>query len=222
MNCCIASHCKALDALFDQKYAEGDLKRYRKKGPEKTTRVLLEALRAQMDVAGRTLIDIGGGVGVIQHELLRAGLARATGVDASASFLKIATQVAHDNGHADRIDQRLGDFVALAPEVPPADIVTLERVICCYPDMQALVSSSAEHARALYGVVIPRDVWWMRIAQHAFNFVERVRGDAFRFFVHPRPSIDALTALCGLQVCFERNVGIWQVVVYRACGNVVA
>lgn len=216
MNCCATSQCKALDALFDEKYAAGDLKRYLKKGPEKTTRALLDAIRAQLGVGGRTLIDIGGGVGVIQHELLAAGLAHATGVDASAAFLRTVTRVARERGYADRVAQYMGDFVALGSELPPADIVTLERVICCYPDMQALVSRSAEHARAIYGVVIPRDVWWMRFGQHALNFVQRLRRDAFRFFVHPRPGIDALAAAHGLRPCFERNVGVWQVVVYRA------
>jgi hypothetical protein len=216
MNCCTASQCKALDETFDQKYAEGDLKRYQKKGPEKTTRVLLDAVRAQLEITGRTLIDIGGGVGVIQHELFKTGLAQATGVDASAAFLKTATQVALERGYGEKVAQHLGDFVAIAPGLAPADIVTLERVICCYPDMQALVARSAEHARRVYGVVIPRDEWWMRIAQHVLNFVERLRGDAFRFFVHPRPAIDALVAANGLRPCFERNVGVWQVVVYRA------
>lgn len=79
MNCC---QCEGIEAFFDDKTAARELKRYRKKGADKTTRILIEALQTE-DVSGKTLLDIGGGIGAIQHELMSSGAATVTNVDAS-------------------------------------------------------------------------------------------------------------------------------------------
>lgn len=34
---------------------------------------------------------------------------------------------------------RYGDFVSLAPDLETADLVTLDRVVCCYPELEPLV-----------------------------------------------------------------------------------
>src|SRR5207248_22753 len=99
MDCC---QCKGIETLFDQKEAKKRLKAYRKDGAAKTTRMLIEALQAE-GIKGMTLLDIGGGVGAIQHDLLRAGIERATDVDASAAYVKAAQNEAERQGHADRV-----------------------------------------------------------------------------------------------------------------------
>ncbi len=78
------SQCRGIEKQFDSGFAQRDLKRYRKKGPNRTTRMLLEDLAAE-DVNNGTLLDIGGGVGAVQFELLDAGVSRAVAVDASRS-----------------------------------------------------------------------------------------------------------------------------------------
>jgi magnesium-protoporphyrin O-methyltransferase len=218
MKCCASGQCAALDDVFDARYAADDLADYHKKGPGKTTRALLDAVRAHIDLSEKTLLDIGGGVGVIQHELFAAGLSASTGVDASRAFLQTAEQEAARRGHGERANFVFGDFVARADEIEAADIVTLERVVCCYPDMRALVTASADRARGVYALVLPRDVWWMRIAQHGLNLWERVTGSAFRFFVHSRPAIDTLLAERGFAVRVEKGLGVWQLVVYARAG----
>src|SRR5688500_17373791 len=142
MDCC----AKGYDEMFDDAQATKDLKSFRHDGPEPTTRALLNLLRAQ-NVTGATLLDIGGGVGAIHHELIDAGVHRAVHVDASAAYIQVARQEAERRGHADRVEFHHGDFVDLAERVPLADVVTLDRVICCYPDMPALVEASATRAR---------------------------------------------------------------------------
>jgi magnesium-protoporphyrin O-methyltransferase len=69
-----------------------------------------------------------------------------------------------------------GDFVALASELPSVDIVTLDRVICCYPHMEALVAGSASKARRLYGAVFPRERRLMKLAFPVSEIVRRLRG----------------------------------------------
>jgi magnesium-protoporphyrin O-methyltransferase len=212
MDCC---QCKGIETLFNEKEARNRLKAYRKDGPAWTTRILIDALKSlAKDVEGMTLLDIGGGVGAIQHELLRAGVERATGVDASTAYLKAAQEEAERQGHADKVSYHHANFVDLSPQILPADIVTLDRVICCYHDVQALVGLSAAKARALYGVVYPRDTWWVKSALYLANLYFRVVRNPFRTYAHPTKTVNSLVRENGLQQRFHRTSGPWQVVVY--------
>lgn len=212
MKCC--SQCAGLERMFDVKVAADDLEAFRKKGAAKTTRVLVDALKAG-GVADATLIDIGGGVGAIQHLLLKAGARSAVSVDVSQAYLNAAREEAERQGYAERITFRTGDFVNLAEEIEPADIVTLERVICCYPDAHALVGLSSARAARLYGVVFPRDHWWIRLGARLFNLIFQLQRNPFRIFIHSTHDVDTITASNGLRRRFHRNVGLWQVIVYE-------
>src|SRR4029453_15287431 len=133
----MATTTNRMGDFYSERLAASELRKYRKKGPIPSTRTLIEALKAE-GVEGATLLDVGGGIGAIQHELLDAGIARATSVDASAPYLVAAREESDRRGHGGRVTYRHGDFVELAESVPPADIVTLDRVINVYPDWQRL------------------------------------------------------------------------------------
>jgi magnesium-protoporphyrin O-methyltransferase len=135
--------CQGIEIQFDRREAAKKLADYQKNGPADTTRILIAALK-EMGIDGATLLDIGGGIGAIQIELLKAGAAGAVSVDASTAYIEAAQREARDQGLQDRIQFHHGDFVELADKVPPADIVTLDRSLCCYPDMPALVGLSAD------------------------------------------------------------------------------
>ncbi len=210
MNCC--PHCQGADRFFNQRVAASDLRHYQRHGASGTTRQLLDALTSA-GVAGTTLLDIGGGIGVIQHELHAAGVTEITGVDASRAYLALARQEAERRGYADA-RYVYGDFVALADEIAAADIVTLDRVVCCYPDMQALMHSATAKARRFLGLVYPRDSWWTKAGVALLNLFPRLRGDAFRSFVHPTAAVEGVAAANGLRRIVHRESGIWQVVVF--------
>jgi 2-polyprenyl-3-methyl-5-hydroxy-6-metoxy-1,4-benzoquinol methylase len=210
MNCC---HPGPYDSVFNDKHAAKDLKRYRKKGPNKTTRMLLDALRAE-DVRGASLLDVGAGVGVIHHELLSAGAQTAVHVEAATGPMQLAKAETARRGNADRVRFLQGDFVALAPDVAPADVVTLDRVICCYPDMKALVSASATKARRLYGAVFPRERWMTKAGVAVVNIVLRLFRNPFRSYVHPTAAIDAELRRHGLEPRSVRDTFVWRVAVY--------
>ncbi len=210
MNCC---QIQGIEEVFGQQHAAQELSRYRTKGPGKTTRLLIEAIKAA-GVDGLTLLDIGGGVGAVQHELLEAGIDHATDVDASTAFISAARAEAQRRGHAERVSYQHGNFVDLAGDIAPADVVTLDRVICCYPDMEKMVGLSAAHARKLYGVVFPRDTWWIKIALALGNFFLRLRRNPFRGFIHSTEAVEAILSSSGLKRRFYRKTLIWQVAVY--------
>jgi magnesium-protoporphyrin O-methyltransferase len=175
---------------------------------------LLDVLKSA-GVEGKTLLDIGGGIGAIQHELVAAGADRVVSIEAASAYIDLAQTEAQRRGYADRARYRLGDFVDLAPELEPADVVTLDRVICCYHDAQNLVRLSARHARKLYGLVFPPDTWWVKLYVRLSNIYFRLRRNPFRLFVHPTEAVDALVRGEGLRQRFFRRVGVWQVLIYE-------
>jgi SAM-dependent methyltransferase len=206
--------CDGLESMFDGANAEGDRQRYRRSGPDKTTRMLLDLVRPMAGM-GSTILDIGGGIGVIDHELLRSGAGHAVLVDASSAYLDVARQQAREAGLLDRIELRHGDFVGQADEVGEADVVTLDRVICCYGDPESLVGLSAARARRAYGLVLPRDRWLIRAGIRIMNIVFRLRRSAYRAYAHPNALIDGLVERAGLRLRAETGTFFWRVVVFE-------
>jgi hypothetical protein len=211
MNCC--GQCAGIERLFDDRLVQGELRDYRKHGPASTTRMLLDALRSQ-GVAGLSLLDIGGGVGAIQHDLLAAGASHAVHVDAAAAYLHVSQLEAERRGHAERVTYLHGNFVDLAPQIPPVDVVTLDRVLCCYHDMEALVRLSVARARRYYGLVFPHHAWWQRVGRPIFNSYFRLVRNPYRFYLHATPAVEALIAAPGFQRVYYRRTLFWQVVLY--------
>ncbi len=212
-SCCRVDY----DATFDQKDATDDLASYRHDGPAPSTRRLIDALLRE-GVEGATLLDIGGGIGAVQHELLAAGAASSVDVDFSRAYLEAARDEAVRRGLGERETHRYGNFVELAAEIEPADIVTLDRVICCYPHMGELVTASASHARRLYGLVFPVDRWWIRAGARVVNLVLSVTRQTFRIHVHRTHAVDRLVQGLGFERRSASRSLFWQAIVYRRIG----
>lgn len=202
------------DEQFNADEARRDLLHYRANGPDPSTRRLLDALVAE-GVEGATLLDIGGGVGVVQLELLAAGAVRTMDVDASSAYLATAEGEAYQRGVSDRASFLHGDFCQVADAVEPADIVTLDRVVCCYPDARALIGLSAARARRLYGLVHPVDRWWTRLLATVGNVGYRLFRNPYRMHVHRQRLIDDLVREAGLRPVTVEEAWFWRTAVYR-------
>lgn len=205
--------CEGIEELFSEGYVSKELARYQADGPARTTRILTEAIKGA-GIAGSTLLDIGGGLGAVQHELLDAGVQTATSVDASAAYLRAARLEARRRALEDRVSYYHGSFTALASQIPTADIVTLDRVICCFNDMQSLVGLSAAKARRLYGLVYPLDTWWVRLEIAIENLYFRLQRNPFRSFMHPSKKVEAILTGSGLKRIFYQRTPFWQAAVY--------
>jgi Methyltransferase small domain len=203
--------------IFDQKSADDDLARYRRQGPDRTTRMLLDMIRS-VGLRDATLLDIGAGIGVIDHELLEDVAETAVLVDASPPAVDAARSEARDRGTVDRMEFIEGDFVAQASAIDRAHIVTLDRVVCCYADVASLVRMSASRARSLYGLVLPRDRVVVRLGLRLLNVWFRIRGLRYRTYVHPNRVVDALVADAGLRPRMEDGTFAWRVVLYDRSG----
>jgi magnesium-protoporphyrin O-methyltransferase len=205
--------CDGYASPIDARSATDDRARYRRAGPDRTTRMLLDMIEAQIE-SGMSVLDIGGGIGVIDLELLKTRASRAVLVEASPDYLEAARDEARQAGLTDRIEIVAGDFVRHASEIDTADIVTLDRVVCCYPDADALVTSSAAKAKRLYGLVLPRDRWYVRWAIRLDNLRYRLKRRAYRAHAHANTQIDELALASGLQPRSQAFTLIWRVVLY--------
>jgi len=203
-------HCVDAAKFFGTRTSRRDARRYRRKGPARETEWLLHAIRRRLPDSF-SLLDIGGGVGAIQHELAAAGAERVHAVDASDAYLAEAREEAVRRGYVERARYLHGDFVEVAEEVPPATVVTLDRVLCCYPDMPGLVRRSAERAERLYGLVVPRVRWWVRLGVGAANLWLRLRRSDFRVFLHQTAAVAAELEELGFTLVERERSLVWDV-----------
>jgi magnesium-protoporphyrin O-methyltransferase len=206
--------CEITDNTFGEDSARADVRSYRKRGPAEQTKLLLQAIRS-LHLREAELLDIGGGIGVIHHELLGDVAERATHVDASSAYLKEAKAEAARRGHVEQVRFIHADFTDVASDLPGADIVTLDRVVCCYPDFRRLLKAAAEHSREALAMTYPREAWYTRIGFKIINFFQRLGKDPFRVFLHPVTEMDALLKREGFERVSLRRLFVWEVALYR-------
>jgi 2-polyprenyl-3-methyl-5-hydroxy-6-metoxy-1,4-benzoquinol methylase len=202
------------EGLFDDKEARHDLDDWHQNGPPKSTADLIEAIRAE-GVEGGSIIDIGAGVGILHVELLGAGLANAIDVDLSSAFLAAARTEAERRGIADRIEYRYGDAVEVVPHLRQVDVVTLDRVVCCYPDVGALLTAASGRATRLVGLVHPSDAWYLRAAVAVNNLFSTIFRRHHRFWTHRRREIDRIMDGAGFVPIHRGGSRVWRTALYR-------
>ena len=206
--------CEITDKTFDESEARDDLRQYRKRGPARQTRLILEGIRT-LGLKEATLLDVGGGIGAIHHELVGDVARQAVHVDASSAYLKEAKEEATRRGHAGLVTFIHADFTDVAPDLPPADIVTLDRVVCCYPDYRSLLKAAAGRSQRMVALAYPRETWYMRIGLSLINLFQRLWRDPFRVFLQPVAEMDSLLKAEGLERIFLRRLFVWEVALYR-------
>jgi cyclopropane fatty-acyl-phospholipid synthase-like methyltransferase len=206
--------CEITDNAFSEEEARAELRSYRQRGPARQTKLILEAIRS-LGLKNANLLDIGGGIGVIHHELLEDIAREATHVDASSAYLKEAKQEAARRGHGDRVNFIHADFTDVASEVLKADVVTLDRVVCCYPDFHRLLKAAAEHSGRALAFTYPRETWYLRMGLKIINFFQRLRRDPFRVFLHPVKEMDALLNAEGFKRVSLRRLFVWEMALYQ-------
>jgi magnesium-protoporphyrin O-methyltransferase len=206
--------CQIENDTFGEDRAKADMKDYRRHGPAKHTRLIIEAIRS-LGLKNAALLDVGGGIGAIHHDLLADTAQQATHVDASSAYLKLATEEAQRLGHEAQVKFIHADFTDVVDELPQVDVVTLDRVVCCYPNFRALLKAASSKSRSAIALTYPRDVWWTRVVVKLGNFIQRIRKDPFRVFVHPVTEIEALLNTEGLRRISTRKLFVWEMSLYQ-------
>jgi ubiquinone/menaquinone biosynthesis C-methylase UbiE len=204
--CCVP---RGYEKMFGERSARRDAKRYRRKGLDESSKRIVELLRAR-GVEGMTVLEIGGGVGAIEVELLKAGAARAVNVELSPYYEEDARKLWREAGIADRADYLVANVAADGREVEPADAVVMHRVVCCYPDYNALVGAAAERAGRYLVMSFPRERLLIRLGLNAVNAVARLLRWEYRSFVHPVAGILGAAEQRGLRPVDSHKGFIWQ------------
>ena len=206
--------CEMENSTFGEDEAKANLKDYRKRGPAKQTKLILEAVRS-LGLKNAALLDVGGGIGTIHHELLKDVASEATHVDASSAYLKIATEEAKRLGHEAQVKFIHADFTDVADELPQVDVVTLDRVVCCYPNFRELLKAASSKSRTAVVMTYPRETWWLKMGFAIANFFQKLRNDPFRIFVHPVHEMESLLKREGLRRVSTRKLFVWEMSLYR-------
>ena len=201
---------RGYDRVFDDKVARRDAKRYRRKGADAAARRVVELVRRH-GVDGATVLEIGGGVGAIQLELLKAGAARTTNVELSRAYDRYAEDLAREAGVADRVTRLLADVASDGAAVAPADVVVMHRVVCCYPDYEALVGAAATRANRLLVLTYPPRNPVSRVVVAAMNAFLRIARREFRTFAHPPRAVRAVAVAHGLRVVAKDRKRVWLI-----------
>jgi hypothetical protein len=211
MSCCTPSGYRS---IFGSKTAARDARRYREKGLLGTAAWLRDALVGE-GVDDRSLLEIGGGVGTLQLDLLAAGAASATNVEIIDSYEEDARVLINERDLQRRVDRVVGDIVQDADLAPPADIVILHRVICCYPDAAGMMTAACMHAGDRIALTVPRNALWIRLGFAVMNAWLRLRRVAFRAYVHePQQLFDTATAH-GFALTGHTAGLLWQCAILR-------
>ena len=162
-------------------------------------------------IEGASVLEVGGGVGEIQIELLKRGAARAVNLELSPAYDAEASLLLQEAGLQDRAERRLHDIAVDPQDVEPADVVVLHRVVCCYPDYERLLGAVAAHARRLVVFSYPPRNVMSRTWVAGANLVFRLLRREYRTFVHPPAAMLAVLEERGLRDAFASHSFVWQV-----------
>jgi hypothetical protein len=204
---CPCCRSEAYGAVFSERSARRALRRYRRRGLDRLSSRIARLLRDQ-GVEG-TLLEAGGGIGALGIELLEAGAERATNVELSPAYEGAAAELAREHGLEDRVERKIGDFVT-EDEVGAADAVVMNRVVCCYPNYEALVATAADRARRVLVFSFPRENVLVRAAFGIMNLWLRISGTDFRGFVHPVNAMLEVAEERGLKSIAHHRGLFWQ------------
>ncbi len=199
---------------FGPARAHQDLDRYRDHGPDPTTQRLV----AQIENTGiehASLLDIGAGIGAIHHELIGGCIATATHVEAAAAYINVAREEAARRDHEAQVTFAQGDFVELINQLEEADVVTLDRVVCCYANGERLVAESAAKCHEIYALSYPRDRWYVKVEFAVQNLGRWLLRNPFRTFVHNPRAMEHTLSGQGFRIQRVERTFVWEIALYR-------
>ena len=191
----------------------------RKPTAAKVTASLLDAI-TDAGVDGRTVLDVGCGIGDLAIEAVARGAVSGVGFDLSPKAIDRARELAESRGVGDRTTFRVGDGAKL--DLPPSDIVVINRVVCCYPDTHNLLERTLGAATSVFAITAPVSSgmtgWLNRFWNKALNVGYRLRPSrysGFRTFVHDLDRIDERIRADGFRpVRHEHRRVVWDLAVY--------
>jgi magnesium-protoporphyrin O-methyltransferase len=214
-SCCQPKNVNDLNNRFDQAKAEEAAKDYADEGLSARGEKLIAYLDTETPGFG-SVLDIGCGVGALHQEMLQRGLVRkAVGVDASAASLENAAKNSEAQALSEKTQYIEGDF-ALQPDIAKAaDVVVMDRVVCCYPELEPLLVPAADKAKHYLLLSYPRDSMVERFIFFLSRLEHIATRSKFRLYYHEPKKIKQLVEKAGFRSVHEDREGEWQLSVYE-------
>jgi magnesium-protoporphyrin O-methyltransferase len=199
--------------MFGEKIARHEAKQFRRRGLTARARRLLAALERTTELNGRSTLEVGAGVGSFTITMLEHGAAAATIIDASPAYLAAARALAHEFGVAHALRLELADYALRTANGTAADVVVMDRVVCCYPDWRPLLDAATRDGRRVIALTYPRDSWWSRLGIGCINIFLRLRRTSFRVRVHPVALMQQTLADAGFDPTVHGHYGPWEILI---------
>ena len=200
---------------FDAKAAER-LAKGQDPGLVAVSQRLRDALLA-LDPTGRTVLELGCGRGGLLLGLVQAGVVSATGVDLSAASIDAARTRFEQAQLSARAHLSVGDAARVRLE--PHDWVILDRVMCCYPDVERLLANTLPAARHLYAFSVPTSRGWRGVIARLDEWVENawniLRGRPCPGYVHDLDLIEERITAAGFRLRHRDRQRLWHIAVYE-------
>ena len=196
--------------IFDEKAARRALRRYLDDGLGGSDALRIAAWAEDGGLDGRSVVEVGGGIGQIQAELLRRGAAIGRVVELVPDYEGPAGELTREAGVADRSSFVLADLLEEPESVEPADIVVLRRVVCCTPDGPELLAAAAGKARQTLFASYPRDRALVRLVFRLENLGMALFRKRFRSFVHRPEQLERAVAGRGFARARVARGVVWE------------
>jgi Methyltransferase domain len=199
---------------FDGKLAQEEIADYRSKGPKKNSLPLINLLK-KLNLNEVSLLDIGSGVGAVIFELFDNGISQAVYSDYSASYHAAFQEEVKNRSLEKQTQSFVGDFLETHQNIKKVDLVSLDKVICCYENYEDLVNLSVQKAAKWYAYSIPRDVWWVRLAYFITGKIRILKGISFKSYVHPANEIEKIIVKNDFKKIHNVQNLEWQTVIFE-------
>jgi 2-polyprenyl-3-methyl-5-hydroxy-6-metoxy-1,4-benzoquinol methylase len=209
---------EGISCCFDDE-SKQMLEDFKKEGLDDTSLVVSDALGSR-GLSGLSILELGCGIGALSLELLKKGATSVRGLDLSSQMIQLARSLASEAGVSEKVAFERGD--GAKADLPSSDVVILDKVLCCYPDLIALLDNSTSAARRYYVISLPDE---SRRATILLRLVLPLQAifpwrSSFRFFIHPTRKIEERLRIKGFTPVFKSSVGwIWSVFIFAAPGT---
>ena len=218
-DCCRAAPC---EEVFGSRTAEGDLHEYLSHGLGTIETRMLDAIPPLVVAGARRVLEIGGGVGALQAELVLKGASSGEVIELVGAYEPYARRLATKLGIGDRTSFRVADVIENPQQVQDADIVVMNRVVCCSPDGLRLTAVAAGLTRQVLAISYPRSLAILRLMQRLQEPFARLFRRRYRFYIHDARAIRTAATAAGMSLQAAGHGAFWEYAVFAMPGSPMA
>ncbi len=211
MSCCQSCSLQGTNEFFTDQ-AKRYLKEFKKKGLGKEQKYLIEGIASQ-GIAGKTVLEIGCGVGGLHLSLLKQGAVFATGIDISEGMIAGAKELSKELNLVEKTQYHVGDVIQLNKAISDADIVVLDKVVCCYEDVFKLLSISGNRTKQTYAFSYPNPNILVQISFKGLIALRTLFRGKFRPYWHDWSALIKTLETQGFKQTYTNNTLLWNVCV---------